>query len=207
MNRRYEKKGHLDRAGLRELLARAGREHLLPLVNAFALAEGALDGSHHRRDRARGDRGGAGYRRRRCRGREAARGRSGRAGARRTTGGSGAGCSWRTGPPGSRGPGCAPLMANSRSRRTRRSGDRRDDASIAYGAIYTELTIKYIQMACCGHSAHRGHAVLRANIRTLAFPRLGENAARRTSFVPPRIAICIHNICQTVCIAFSGASV
>ena len=43
MNRRYEKKGHPDKAGLRELLARDGREHLLPLVNAFALAGGALD--------------------------------------------------------------------------------------------------------------------------------------------------------------------
>ena len=43
MKRRYEEKGHPDKAGLRELLARDGREHLLPLVNAFALAGGALD--------------------------------------------------------------------------------------------------------------------------------------------------------------------
>ena len=43
MKRKYEKKGHLDKASLRELLARDGREHLLPLVNVFALAGGALD--------------------------------------------------------------------------------------------------------------------------------------------------------------------
>ena len=43
MKRKYEKKGHPDKADLRELLARDGREHLLPLVNVFALAGGALD--------------------------------------------------------------------------------------------------------------------------------------------------------------------
>ena len=43
MKRRYEKKGQPDKADLRELLARDGREHLLPLVNVFALAGGALD--------------------------------------------------------------------------------------------------------------------------------------------------------------------
>ena len=38
-----ERRGQPDKAGLRELLARDGREHLLPLVNVFALAGGALD--------------------------------------------------------------------------------------------------------------------------------------------------------------------
>ena len=39
----YEGRGHLNEAVLRELPAREGREHLLPLVNVFALAGGALD--------------------------------------------------------------------------------------------------------------------------------------------------------------------
>ncbi|MDE0395532.1 MAG: hypothetical protein OYK82_12230 [Gammaproteobacteria bacterium] len=39
----YEGRGHVDKAVLRDLLAREGREHLLPLVNVFALAGGALD--------------------------------------------------------------------------------------------------------------------------------------------------------------------
>ena len=43
MKRKYEKKGHPDKAGLRELLAKDGRDYLLPLVNVFALAGGALD--------------------------------------------------------------------------------------------------------------------------------------------------------------------
>ena len=43
MKRKYEKKGPPDKAGLRELLAKDGRDYLLPLVNVFALAGGALD--------------------------------------------------------------------------------------------------------------------------------------------------------------------
>ncbi len=43
MKGNYEKRDQPDKAGLRELLARDGREHLLPLVNVFALAGGALD--------------------------------------------------------------------------------------------------------------------------------------------------------------------
>ena len=43
MKRKYEKKGSPDKAGLRELLAKDGRDYLLPLVNVFALAGGALD--------------------------------------------------------------------------------------------------------------------------------------------------------------------
>ena len=43
MKRNYERKGQPDKAGLRELLAKDGREYLLPLVNVFALAGGALD--------------------------------------------------------------------------------------------------------------------------------------------------------------------
>ena len=43
MNGRYERKDRPDKAGLRELLAGSGREHLLPLVDVFALAGGALD--------------------------------------------------------------------------------------------------------------------------------------------------------------------
>ena len=39
----YERKGLPDKAELRELLAKDGRELLLPLVNVFALAGGALD--------------------------------------------------------------------------------------------------------------------------------------------------------------------
>ena len=38
-----ERRGQPDKAGLRELLARDGRGHQLPLVNVFALAGGALD--------------------------------------------------------------------------------------------------------------------------------------------------------------------
>ena len=125
MKRKYEKKGQPDKASLRELLARDGREHLLPLVNVFALAGGA-PGSDHRRDRARGDRGGAGYQRRRCRRREAAgEGAEGRGrGVPRTTGGPGV--PGGPGRPGREAPGCAaPARASSRSRRTRRSGGRR----------------------------------------------------------------------------------
>jgi len=44
MKRNYERKDQPDKAGLRDLLAKDGREHLLPLVNVFALAGGALDG-------------------------------------------------------------------------------------------------------------------------------------------------------------------
>ena len=43
MKRKYEKKAPPDKAGLRELLAKDGRDYLLPLVNVFALAGGALD--------------------------------------------------------------------------------------------------------------------------------------------------------------------
>ena len=43
MRKSYEKGAQPDKAGLRELLATDGREHLLPLVNVFALAGGALD--------------------------------------------------------------------------------------------------------------------------------------------------------------------
>ena len=43
MKRKYEKKGQPDKAGLRNLLAKDGRDYLLPLVNVFALAGGALD--------------------------------------------------------------------------------------------------------------------------------------------------------------------
>ena len=43
MERNYEGKGQPDKAGLRELLAKEGGEHLFPLVNVFALAGGALD--------------------------------------------------------------------------------------------------------------------------------------------------------------------
>ena len=43
MKRRYEKKGQPDKAELRNLLAKDGRDYLLPLVNVFALAGGALD--------------------------------------------------------------------------------------------------------------------------------------------------------------------
>ena len=44
MKGNYERKDRPDKAGLRDLLSRDGREHLLPLVNVFALAGGALDG-------------------------------------------------------------------------------------------------------------------------------------------------------------------
>ena len=44
MKRNYERRDQPDKAGLRDLLASDGREHLLPLVNVFALAGGALDG-------------------------------------------------------------------------------------------------------------------------------------------------------------------
>ena len=44
MKGNYERRDQPDKAGLRDLLARDGREHLLPLVNVFALAGGALDG-------------------------------------------------------------------------------------------------------------------------------------------------------------------
>ena len=43
MKRKYEKKGQPDKAELRKLLAKDGRDYLLPLVNVFALAGGALD--------------------------------------------------------------------------------------------------------------------------------------------------------------------
>ena len=43
MKRKYEKKGQPDKAELRNLLAKDGRDYLLPLVNVFALAGGALD--------------------------------------------------------------------------------------------------------------------------------------------------------------------
>ena len=43
MRKSYEGAGQPDKAGLRELLEGAGRKHLLPLVNVFALAGGALD--------------------------------------------------------------------------------------------------------------------------------------------------------------------
>ena len=43
MKGKYERRGAPDKAGLRELLAKDGRELLLPLVNVFALAGGALD--------------------------------------------------------------------------------------------------------------------------------------------------------------------
>lgn len=43
MRKSYEKGGQPDKAGLRELLAGDGREHLLPLVSVFALATRALD--------------------------------------------------------------------------------------------------------------------------------------------------------------------
>ena len=43
MRKSYEKGAQPDKAGLRELLAGDGREHLLPLVNVFALVGGALD--------------------------------------------------------------------------------------------------------------------------------------------------------------------
>ena len=43
MKRRYEKKGQPDKAELRNLLAKDGRDYLLSLVNVFALAGGALD--------------------------------------------------------------------------------------------------------------------------------------------------------------------
>ena len=43
MKRKYEKKGPPDKAELRNLLAKDGRDYLLPLVNVFALAGGALD--------------------------------------------------------------------------------------------------------------------------------------------------------------------
>ena len=36
MRKSYEKGAQPDKAGLRELLATDGREHLLPLVNVFA---------------------------------------------------------------------------------------------------------------------------------------------------------------------------
>ena len=39
----YEGRGHPDKTGLRALLVRYGREHLLPLVNRIALAGCALD--------------------------------------------------------------------------------------------------------------------------------------------------------------------
>ena len=39
----YEGRGHPDKTGLRALVARHDREHLLPLVNRIALAGGALD--------------------------------------------------------------------------------------------------------------------------------------------------------------------
>ena len=128
MKRKYEKKGPPDKAGLRELLAKDGRDYLLPLVNVFVLAGGALDqiidvigraAIEAVLDISAADVAG-----------EKQPGRSGRARARRTTGGSGAGCTWRTGPSGSRSPGCAaPARASSRSRRTRRSGGRRDSGS------------------------------------------------------------------------------
>lgn len=71
MRRSYERKDEPSKAGLRDLLAKDGREHLLPLVNVFALGRAALDGDH-RRDRARGNRGDAGHQRRGGRRREAA---------------------------------------------------------------------------------------------------------------------------------------
>ena len=43
MKRKYEKKGQPDKVELRNLLAKDGRDYLLPLVNVFALAGGALD--------------------------------------------------------------------------------------------------------------------------------------------------------------------
>ena len=43
MRKSYEEGVQPDKAGLRELLATDGREHLVPLVNVFALAGGALD--------------------------------------------------------------------------------------------------------------------------------------------------------------------
>ena len=39
----YEEWGHVDKAVLRDLLARESREQLLPLVNVVALVGGALD--------------------------------------------------------------------------------------------------------------------------------------------------------------------
>ena len=44
MKGNYERGDQPDKVGLRDLLARDGREHLLPLANVFALAGGALDG-------------------------------------------------------------------------------------------------------------------------------------------------------------------
>ena len=128
MKRKYEKKGHPDKADLRELLARDGREHLLPLVNVFALAGGALDhiidvigraaieavldisaadvaGEKQPGKERKG--GGAAYHGRQ-RGRVYLADRAVRV----------------------ERPGCAaPARANSRSRRTRRSGGRRDSGS------------------------------------------------------------------------------
>ena len=130
MKRKYEKKGPPDKAGLRELLAKDGRDYLLPLVNVFALAGGALDqiidvigraaieavldisaadvaGEKQPGKERKG--AGAAYH-----GRQRGRG------------------TWRTGPSGSRSPGCAaPARARSRSRRTRRSGGRRDSGADA----------------------------------------------------------------------------
>ena len=44
MKRNYERKDRPDKAGLRDLLAKDGREHLLPLVNVFALAGSLREG-------------------------------------------------------------------------------------------------------------------------------------------------------------------
>ena len=96
MKRKYEKKGHPDKAGLREPLATDGREHPLQLVNVFALAGGALDHIIDVTGRAAIeavlDISAAGVAGEKRPGKE----RRG-----------GAGCTWRTGPSGSRGPGCA----------------------------------------------------------------------------------------------------
>ena len=112
MRKSYEKGAQPDKPGLRELLATDGREQLLPLVNVFALAGGALDQIIDVIGRAAikvvleisaaevaGQRQPA---------------------TRRTTGGRGAGCTWRTGPSGSRSRGCAALGARLRSPPTRR---------------------------------------------------------------------------------------
>ena len=106
--RRYEKKGHPDKADLRELLARDGRDYLLPLRQR--LRAGGMAKLDHIIDVI-----GRATRSRRCwtyqryadvaGEKQPAEGAEGR-GRERTTGGSGAGCTWRTGPSGSRGPGC-----------------------------------------------------------------------------------------------------
>ena len=103
MRASYERGGQPDKAGLRELLEGAGRKHLLPLVNVFALAGGALDqiidvigraaiealleisAAEVAGQKQPGKRRDAAY-----------HGRQGRVG-----------CTWRTGPSGSRSHGCA----------------------------------------------------------------------------------------------------